>query len=201
MVDDIGVEWNTVTVEGGDCGRCFEKSDQWASGEPFVDEYQQTKAVREFFQNVVLVASCEVTIPSGVTVQPGSEEECFGYQPTLFPTSRRVERRSWDTSFHVGCNQEEWVRLLGIQLGEHLSSVEREEAIRLLWIWRDVFVDRMEDLPVTDLVVHTIPTYPDAKAYRAWDPIYAKDEIRWQTTMLPGMIGSITSSTNWLFFR
>ena len=63
--------------------------------------------------------------------------------------------------------------------------------MRLLWTWKDIFVDQLEDLPATDLVVHTIPTYPEARAHRARDPIYAKDEIRWQTSILPDMIGKI----------
>ena len=62
--------------------------------------------------------------------------------------------------------------------------------VKLLWIWRDVFVERVEDLPATDLVMHTIPTYPHCKAFRAKDPIYAKDEVRWQTTELPKMVGT-----------
>ena len=54
-----------------------------------------------------------------------------------------------------------------------------------------MFVDQVHDLPTTDLVVHMIPTVPHAKRYRARDPIYAIDEVRWQMTELPNMIGTI----------
>lgn len=55
-------------------------------------------------------------------------------------------------------------------------------------------MEKVEDLPMTDLVVHTIPTLPYAKPHRARDPIYAGDEVRWQTTILPDMIGHIIQS-------
>ena len=44
----------------------------------------------------------------------------------------------------------------GITVG---PQEEKEKVIRLLYHWRDVFVEEMEDLPTTDLVVDKIPTY------------------------------------------
>ena len=87
-----------------------------------------------------------------------------------------------------------------IQWGSELNPSEREQAIRLLWIWRDLFVEDMSKLTATDLVIHTIPTYPDARAHRAKDPIYAQDQVRWQTTVLPDMIGTIVErgSSPWV---
>ena len=85
-----------------------------------------------------------------------------------------------------------WIHRVGIQLGSNiLTAREREQAIRLLWIWRDVFVEHLGELPMTDLVTHTIPTYPEARAHRARDPVYAMDEVRWQREVLPKMIGKI----------
>lgn len=137
-------------------------------------------------------------IPSGSTVPPGPEESWFGsHYHDPFPTTRRVERRLWDTSFTVGKEQLDWIQQVGITLGQSsdnsciLTSEERLSAARLLWIWRDIFVDRVEDLAMTDLVVHTIPTLPHSKPHRAKDLIYAEDEVRWQTTVLPDMIGNI----------
>ena len=88
---------------------------------------------------------------------------------------------------------------LGIQLGD-LTEEQREAAVRLLWIWKDIFVEKVEDLPATDLVEHAIPTYPQCRAYHAKDPIYAKDEVRWQATELPKMIGTIVGrgSSPWV---
>lgn len=130
-------------------------------------------------------------IPSGAVVRAGPEEEWFAVQEG-FPTTRRVSRRLWDESFVIGQEQEIWIHRVGIQLGtDLLTAKEREQAMRLLWIWRDVFVEQLGELPVTDLVTHTIPTYPEARAHRAWDPVYAMDEVRWQREVLPEMIGKI----------
>lgn len=219
-----------------ECGGCYQKSEQWRNGEPFVDPHTQLLFVREFFQHVVsksvlnlltkdegisgvqgatvAVATVETrdgkrrakkgkgkewTIPSGALVKPGPEEEWFGCQQD-FPTDRRVERREWDLSIPVGKEQEEWILRVGIKVGKELGPKEREQVLRLLWIWRDVFVDDMAQLPATDLVTHTIPTYPGARAHRARDPIYAKDEVRWQTSVLPTMIGTIVDrgSSPWV---
>ena len=48
--------------------------------------------------------------------------------------------------------------------------------------------------------MHPIPTYPGSKPYRAKDPIYSGDEIRWQTEMLPAMTGVVVNpapKTTW----
>ena len=59
-----------------------------------------------------------------------------------------------------------WIHRVGIQLGTNLLTArEREQAMRLLWIWRDVFIEHLGELPMTDLVTHTIPTYPEARAH------------------------------------
>ena len=55
----------------------------------------------------------------------------------------------------------------------------RKQAIALLYLWKDLFVEDVKDLPETDLVCLTIPTYPGARPYRSKDPIYAADEIPW----------------------
>ena len=150
----------------------------------------------------------KILIPSGATVIPCPEEDWFGRQDG-FPTSRRLSRRVVDDSLICWEVQEAWFRNSGIRIGEgpddsensnYLTYEERRRAIQLLWTWRDIFVDKMEDLPMTDLVIHTIPTYPNAKAHRARDLLYAKDEIRWQTTILPGMIGHVVErgSSPWV---
>ena len=71
----------------------------------------------------------------------------------------------------------EWFKSSGIKIGSELTNKQRNQVVKLLCIWRDMFVERVDDLPATDLVMYTIPTYPHCKAYRAKDPIYAKDEL------------------------
>ena len=126
---------------------------------------------------------------SGDVVRTGPEEEWFAIQEG-FPTTWRVSRRHWDTLFPIGKEQIDWMHRVGIQIGVQTEE-EKEQAVRLLWIWRDIFVEQLCDLPMTDLVTHAIPTYPGIRAHRARDPIYAMDEIRWQKQILPEMIGKI----------
>ena len=55
----------------------------------------------------------------------------------------------------------------------------------------------MESLQATDLVVHTIPTYPCIRPHRPKEPIYAANEIHWQVTMLLQMLkGGIICQVN-----
>ncbi|RPB26535.1 hypothetical protein L211DRAFT_847166 [Terfezia boudieri ATCC MYA-4762] len=117
--------------------------------------------------------------PRGQVVDPNQEEEVFGDQ-LYFPTERRpihyrrpVPLRSCPTE-----DQEKWFEESGIKIGLTLTLEERHQAIQLIYSWKDIFVDRIEDLPATDLVVYTIPTYAHARPHRAKDPIYARDEIR-----------------------
>ena len=126
---------------------------------------------------------------SGDVVRTGPEEEWFAIQEG-FPTTWRVSRRHWDTLFPIGKEQIDWMHRVGIQIGVQTEE-EKEQAVRLLWIWRDIFVEQLCDLPMTDLVPHSIPAYPGIRAHRAPDPIYAIDEIRWQKQILPEMIGKI----------
>ena len=65
---------------------------------------------------------------------------------------------------------------------------EQKQAIRLLYCWKDIFVENMDSLQATDLVVHTIPTYPGVRPHRAKELVYTADEIHWQVTMLPQML-------------
>lgn len=222
FINDGGVRCRVICGEcrKDKCDWCHSQPGE----RPFVARNAQLRQIREFFEHVVentvgpgpgqeIVDECTVEVqvvqrwgengvPSGTTVMPGPEETWFGGQYyDTFPTTRRIERRPWNMSFEVGEEQIDWVKQTGIRVGEDgaetsiLTNEEMVSAIQLLWIWRDIFVDRVEDLvPMTDLVIHTIPTLPYARPHRAKDPIYAKDEVRWQTTILPDMIGRIVQS-------
>ena len=92
---------------------------------------------------------------SGDVVRTGPEEEWFAIQEG-FPTTWRVSRRHWDTLFPIGKEQIDWMHRVGIQIGVQTEE-EKEQAVRLLWIWRDIFVEQLCDLPMTDLVTHAGP--------------------------------------------
>jgi len=94
----------------------------------------------------------------------------------------------------------QWFETSGIRIGRHLTSSQRMRAIQLLYTWKDLFISDIAQLPATDLVMHTIPTYPNAKPHRARDPIYAADEIQWQHEILPEWSGVVISpcASSWV---
>lgn len=127
-------------------------------------------------------------LESGDLVAPGPDEEFFGSQCLEFPVIRRPAefvRPLQDLGTEQMRQARQWFDGAGITIGKHLSPEEITAVIRLLYTWKDIFVTDIGDLPITDLVMHTIPTYPNAKPHRARDPIYAADEIRWQNVNLP----------------
>lgn len=135
------------------------------------------------------IKESELIIASGSTVQPGAEEETFGQQDMNFPTTRRPidsQRRLYQDDIPA-----QWIKESGIHIGDHLLPKERERAIRLLYTWRDLFISEVDKLPATDLVVHTIPTYPNARPHVARIPIWAVDECKWQDKYLPAMMGVV----------
>jgi len=60
-----------------------------------------------------------------------------------------------------------------------LKTSERQQAQLLLYTWNDLFVLRLEDRLVTDLVEHSIPVHPDSQPMRAKDKLYTKEESDW----------------------
>ncbi|KAF8436190.1 hypothetical protein BGX38DRAFT_1274590 [Terfezia claveryi] len=94
----------------------------------------------------------EIERPIDEPEQRVSEEEAIGVQPSI-PTEQRP------IQFHQKLlsnqpllkEQVDWFTVSTIKIG----------------------MEKMEDLPATDLVVHTISTYPNAHPYRANDPNYA----------------------------
>lgn len=197
------------------CGECFLRTGQWTQGHPFTPLRVQLQWINEFFAWVMqprqeminpqeVAAISMVTkdkrdtktqlpvLPSGSLLQHGTpEESVFGYQNPSFPTTRRPVRRPLgELTPEYVCQAREWVKQVGIVIGP-LEPEEEMRALQVLYLWKDVFVEKIGDLPATDLVTHTIPTYPGAKPYRAKDPIYAADEVRWQSIMLPEMVGTV----------
>ena len=109
------------------------------------------------------------------------------HQDMPFPKRRPIHR----TRLHKPT--EDTLRWFGesrINVGTELTNERTDMLIALLVTWRDLFVEKLRDLRVTDLVHHTITTYPEARLHRAKDPIYAADEIRWQSLMFPDMVQS-----------
>jgi len=70
-------------------------------------------------------------------------------------------------------------------LGPELMLVQRLEAQNLLYTWKDLFADKMNNMPVTDLLVHRIPVYQGAQPSRAKDKLYTKEERDWLKLNIP----------------
>ena len=69
-----------------------------------------------------------------------------------------------------------WFEASKIWLGASLKLEERQEAELVLSTWRDLFVWKLEEMPVTDLVEHRIPVRPNPQPIQARDKIYTREE-------------------------
>ena len=122
------------------------------------------------------------------------EEKVFG-KVLQFPTARRplnYRRELKDKS--EAAEAAAWFATRKITMGERLTKEEKEEAILLLYTWKDAFANELKDMPVTDLVEHQIPVWPGAQPRRAKDKVYTKEEQDWIELNIPkleraGIIG------------
>ena len=70
-----------------------------------------------------------------------------------------------------------WFDTSKLRIGSHLSFAEGEKILRVLYTWKDIFLDDVRQLEATDLVQHSIPTRVGARPYRATEPLYTPKEI------------------------
>lgn len=78
-----------------------------------------------------------------------------------------------------------WFAASRIELGPGLTQVQRQETKRLLYPWKDLFANKVKDMPVIDLLVHRIPVYEGAQPSRAKDKLYTKEERDWMELNIP----------------
>lgn len=60
-------------------------------------------------------------------------------------------------------------------------------SVNALCTWRDLFVEEVNEMPGTRLVMHCIPTCPRAILKAAKLPLYTEEEITWQYRNIPAM--------------
>lgn len=205
-----------------ECGDCFLRTNttSWNQGTPFTPLRVQLRWINEFLSwaqaetifrranrgvherevNVVTTLREENSV--GMRLRRELQylpqervhlEECtFGYQEMVYP-ERRPRRRLVPNTLAT-TEVEKWFEQSGIKIGSFLTTQQRHQVLNLLYVWNDLFVEKLRELPATDLVCHTIPTIPGARPYKAKDPIYAADEVRWQSRMIPEMLGTIIQS-------
>lgn len=79
-------------------------------------------------------------------LRPNKEEEEFGHGTLGFPTSRRSKdyRRQTDTTASHD-DLEEWFSTSHLTIG-NLEKGERDGVLRMLYVWRDLFVVDVRDI-------------------------------------------------------
>ena len=77
-----------------------------------------------------------------------------------------------------------------LRVGSHLSAEERERVLRVLYTWKNIFLDDVRQLEATDLVCHSIPTRTGTRPHRAREPLYTPREIQWQQLNIPKILGA-----------
>jgi hypothetical protein len=125
-----------------------------------------------------------------------AEEQAFGRTKVGFPTSRRpvdyrrpFELNSNDKRFLKTDEWKENAQMIESMIGG-LANTDNMKltAQRLLFLWRDLFVTRIRDMPETDLVDHYIPTYPDRVPKFAKAGRVTVEEQAWVKKNFPALI-------------
>ena len=78
-----------------------------------------------------------------------------------------------------------WFKTSKLRIGSHLPVPDRERILRVLYTWKDIFLDDVRQLEETDLVQHSIPTKAGTRPYRAREPLYTPREVGWQLENIP----------------
>ena len=166
---------------GGDGYLVKRKNDQEmdlqydAGSEEEIDNVVESPEIPEEYDRLE-----EPSLADGVDT---AEIEAYGHI-LKFPTKRRPTsyRRPMISSVS---GIPAWFAASRIELGPGLTQVQRQEAERLLYTWKDLFANKVKDMPVTDLLVHRIPVYEGAQPSRAKDKLYTKEERDWMELNIP----------------
>ena len=82
-----------------------------------------------------------------------------------------------------------WELGLSQLIGDYeMTEGQKREVELLIYTWRDLFVVDPMEMPTTDLVMHTIPTYNNAKPVRTKEIVYSQREIQWQRENIPKLL-------------
>ena len=122
------------------------------------------------------------------------EDRLFG-QTSGYPTARRpidyrreLTTEPWEIVWA-------WFEDSGITVGPAAKTkmadrdpVIAEKTARLFYTWKDLFVKNLVEMPPTDLVTHTIPTWAGAVPVRAKDKPFTPREKKWMDRVIPQML-------------
>ena len=184
--------WEVFTVEDRsgveeDGGGCADTS------QAFIDERKQSWWVMEFLWSVQMNLDqeasgevCEVEqsdrgrFPSGDPGPENEEELAFGNHVGFSTEQRPAEYRRQIQRNVSEVRKTLWEFGLSQLIGDYEMTEEQKWEVELLiYTWRDLFVLDPMEMPITDLVMHTIPTYNDAKPVRTKEIVYSQREIQW----------------------
>lgn len=119
------------------------------------------------------------------------EEEMTKHSQMGFPVGE--EDRPVDFQRNVSgdvTRAREWMKenkeLFGDCIGE-IGEEQKDEVARVMYTWKDLFVEDVRDMPQTRLVQHRIPTYPGVIPFAARIPLYTPEEEDWMEENLPPM--------------
>ena len=133
---------------------------------------------------------CGVSVASEGPDVANIEEEVFGWTKGYLMDRRLVSYRreiDGETSDEVIL---EWFRMSEITIGPKAAGQEGAGARRLLYTWKDLFASNVDIMPPTDLIEHSIPTWPDAVPARSKAAIHTLGEKQWIEENIPKMISS-----------
>lgn len=128
----------------------------------------------------------------GINDSKHRKREYFGKNALGFPTSRRVDDYRRDMSTVSNVEISEWIRRQPPEFAvATMANEEQQLGIHcLLFTWRDLFVEALHDMPATDLIVHDIPTVPNAKPIKTKVPLWTTAETEFQREKLPPLMKS-----------
>ena len=184
-------------------GKVTERSageDDWQPGHGFRGEDSSSGLTN------LSVGSSPVCLRGGavrekkVNFTEDENDEAFGSSTGSPPSRRPCNARRTIDKTTLNADVAAWFASSKLRVGSHLSEADRRQILRVLYTWRDIFLDDVRQLDATDLVCHAIPTRSGSRPYRAREPLYTPREIEWQQINIPKMLeaGIITyTSSPW----
>ena len=166
-----------------------------SSGEPCTMSHQLTQSTPAGYRWTNGQSKGSVTIETDtaevnaaeVSIGTAREEEKAYGNRIGFPTQRRPA--DYHRNLETVSQDEGWGAVYENMIGDFpMTLLQRDFVRQLLYTWRDLFHTDPETMPVTDLVMHTIPTYDHVKPIRSKDRLYSPKEIQWQRENIPRLL-------------
>jgi hypothetical protein len=123
-------------------------------------------------------------------MERNDQERAFGEKFLGFPVLRRPTdcQRMMQTIPHEDI--ETFQAACPVTIGDILTLDQKAQVWDLIYTWRDLFQCSIDHIPATDLVVHYIPTYPEAVPVK-WQPRnYSAEDQKFYDIVIPKLVAS-----------